>query len=347
MLKKYFLKERLLVGICFILLGAPIAVYAEESKLLLSVEDINALIPYIEAAERKLLNIKVESETWLETKTDPCEPWQRTPVYTSCTAWFDGKSKGKARVDVHKQVLKWVDGAAPYGEESFSLSFDGQNGRVVNQTSGHSGKTHLSKRGKLLQEVPPQLESNYVATGAKFSLYFFFNDEEGDTFSQYFRVAISPAALEAKAFEVSFEEFQGVECVRFGTGEQTWGHISWRLDPSRGFALLGYENVNKRDDGSEKIMSRIKVTKLEEVAPGVWWPIEASIESDPDKLGEPYQRTVYRASNIVANASNFDESIFTISFPEGCLIDDKMTGKKYKVGPNGEQLIISDSNEPN
>ena len=305
--------------------------------MILSPEDVNALIPQIEAAENGLRNIKIKSEAWVEEKSstsslsDPCEPWKRTAISALTTAWFDGSPKSKARIDVHKQVLKWVDGAAPYSEESFSLAFDGQHGRVIDHTFGHSGKTHLSKRGELLPDAPPRLRSTDVHTGAKFSLYFFFN-EEGHTFSQYFRLAISPAALKAKAFEVALEEYQGVECIRIGSGEQKWGHISWWLDPACGFALLGHDNISMREDGAERVSTRIRVTKLKEVDPNTWWPMEAYVESDRHKPGEPYKRTVYRASDVVANDPNFDESIFTVPFPDGYLIDDKVAGRKYRVG---------------
>ncbi len=132
------------------------------------------------------------------------------------------------------------------------------------------------------------------------------------------------------------------------TGEQTRGHlsISWWLDPSRGFALLGHDNIRIREDGSERVSTRIRVTKLKEAAPGVWWPMEAYGESRLSKPGEPYSRTVYRASSVVANDPNFDEAIFTVPFPEGYLIDDQIAGKKYRVGPNGKQLVIADTNEP-
>lgn len=326
-------KSMLYVVIFFILFITSIIVQAEKSKLILSVEDVNALIPEIESAERRLLNIKVEAEAWIEEKPSLSAPWKRTPVYASCTAWLDGRPRSKARVDVHKQVLKWVDGAAPYGEESYSVSFDGQYGRVVDHTFSHSGKTHLSKRGELLSDFPRGLRSTWFSayTGAQFSFQFFFNDE-GYTFSQFFRAAVSPEALKAKPFEVAREEFQGVECIRFGTGKQAWGCISYWLDPSRGFSLLGHDNISIHNDGTEKVISRIRVIKLKEVASGIWWPVEAYVESDPLKAGEPYTRTVYRASNVVANDPNLNESIFTVPFPDGYLIDDKVTGKKYRVG---------------
>ncbi len=331
-----------------IFLGISVIAQAEEPISILSVEEINTLIPVIEAAEeRPFLNLKVESETWVETKTnlsDPCEPWQRTPIYVSCTAWFDGNPKGKARVNVHKEVLRWRDGAAPYGESSYSVGFDGKHGRVIHHTRGHSGKTFPLKEGKLLADAPKQLRDNYLAscTGQGFSFHFFFSDEDkeqGRTFSRLFRAAASPAALEAKAFEVALEEFQGVECIKFGSGEREWGaHISYWLDPNRGFALLGREYVRIREDGSERLLRIIKVNKLQKVAEGIWWPMEASIESDPDKPGEPCQRTVYRASNVVANDPNFDESIFTVPFPDGYLIDDKVAGIKYTIRQENSEV---------
>jgi len=325
-----------------ILLGALAIVEAYGSKSALSVEDVNALIPVIEAAERSpFSNLKVDSEAWAETKTslsDPNEPWQRTPIYISCTAWIDGGTEGRARVDVHKQVLRWRDGAAPYGESSYSVGFDGKHGRVVHYTRGHSGKTLRKREGKLLTDAPGQLRDSYLGscTGARFSFPFFFSDEdkdEGRTFSQLFRASISPAALEAKAFEVAIEEFQGVECIKFGSGEREGGlNISYWLDPDRGFALLGHDNISIREDGSEWVSKRIRVTKLKEAAPGVWWPMGATSISSPIKPGGPYSRTVYRASNVVANDPNFDESVFTVPFPDGYLIDDKVAGRRYRVG---------------
>jgi hypothetical protein len=339
-------KLTLLAATVFISLGSSAIAQAKEPKLHLSVEEIKALIPEVEAVERSISNIKIDSEAWIERKasSDPCEPWERTPIYVASTAWFDGRPKGKARVDVHKQVAKWIDGPAPYGEESYSVSFDGQYGRVVDRTFSHSGKTHVSKRGELLHNAPKRLWSIWcnAYTGAQFSLHFFFNDEdEARTFSQFFKATTSAAVVEANAIEVIFEEFEGVECIKLGSGETKYGHKIWWLDPSRGFALLGHEHTNILKDGSQWLILRIKVSRLKEVAPGIWWPVEAYAESEPGPhhSDEPYTRMVYRASNVVANNPNFDESIFTVPFPDGYLIDDQVAGRKYKVGedPNAQK----------
>jgi len=337
-----YVKPDLHIGVLSILLGISAIVQAQRSKLVLSVEDIKVLIPQIEAAERiHFSNLKIDSETWVETKSDlsdPCQPWQRTPIYVSSTAWFDGNPKGKARVDVHKQIAKWIDGPASYGESSYSVSFDGQYGRVVDRTRGHSGKTFFLKEGKLLPDAPVGLRTNDAYTGAKFSLYFFFNNDLGvSSFSQFLRKATSPDVVKLNAFEFTLEEFQGVECIKIdSTFDRHIARITYWLDPARGFALLGHDNISIREDGGERFSKRMRVTELKKVSDDIWWPMEAYVESDRREPGEPYTRTrtVYHASNVVANDPNFDEKIFTIPFPDGYLIDDQVTGRTYRVGEN-------------
>lgn len=327
----------LLTFVC--LVCSEVHVQAQQSKSFLSIEEVKALIPQIEAAERTLLNIKIESEAWTETKTnlsDPCDPWQRTPIYISSTAWFDGRPRGKAKVDVHKQILEWQEGAAPYIEESYSAGFDGHYGRLAKHTFGHSGRTHHSKRGKLLADAPKVLRTGWcnAFTGIRFSLYFFFNnDRDFSKLSQFLRKITSPDVVKLNAFEFTREEFQGTQCIKIDSAfDRHIVRTTYWLDPSHGFALRGYELVNIQKNGSEWLVSRITVSKLKEASPGVWWPIEASAESGPSRPGKPYRRFVYRASNVVANDPNFDEKIFTVEFPDGYLVDDQVTGRKYKVG---------------
>jgi len=314
-------------------------VEAQQSKSVLSTKEVKALIPQIERAERSLLNIKIESEAWVETKTklsDPCEPWEQTPIYISSTAWFDGLPNSKARFDVHKEVLEWQEGAAPYVEESYSIGFDGHQGRLAKHTSGHSGQTHHIKTGKVLAEAPEALRTGWsnAFTGGRFSLYFFFNnDREFNLLSQFVSKITSAELVKLNSFEFTVEAFQAVECIKIdSTFDRQIARMTIWLDPSHGFALRGYELINTREDGSEWLVSRIRVTKLKEVCAGVWWPIEAYAESGPSRPGKPYRRFVYRASNVVANDPNFDEKIFTVPFRDGYLIDDKVRGVNYRVG---------------
>ena len=113
-----------------------------------------------------------------------------------------------------------------------------------------------------------------------------------------------------------------------------WGRETWWFDPNRGFALIAYLHTNADKDGIEHVLSDIRVNKLQEVATGVWWPMEATVESESRDPNITYKRTVYRALSVVANDPNFDNSIFTITFPKGYRVHDKVAEKTYVVDAN-------------
>jgi len=334
-----YIKSALELAVPILLLASLTIVQAEQSKSILSPQELKQLAPIIEAAEKSIFNLKIESELWVETKvslSDPCERWQRTPIYVASTAWLEGNpfdqdpNRGKVKVDVDREVLEWKEGAAPFSESSYSMGFDGQYGRIAYHTSGPMTKTFPIKKGRILPDTPKRLRSGWCDrfTGARFSLNFLFSGRE-DTLSNRFRWASDPNSLAASCFEFTpGEEFAGVECIKIATrGVKGWQENYW-IDPSRGFALIGHKSTSILEDGSEQVISSMKVSKLKEVADGIWWPTEASIILRPYASGRPYQRFVYRASNIVANDPNFDDDVFTVPFPNGYLIDDKVTGKK-------------------
>ena len=337
------IKSVLLLVVFFLLLIIPIDVQAKEQGSVVATKELKELAEKIKAAENGLSNVKIESEAWVETKTDlsdPCEPWQRTPIYVSSTAWFDGHPGGKARVDVQKEILEWQEGAAPYAEESYSVGFNGQYGRFVRHSIGHSGKTFLAKEGRIIPESPKSLKAGWCHefTGIHFTLNFYFSGRVL-TFSDLFGGIDDPKTAVPAHFEFNWEEFEGAPCIMIASKGTKRFQESWWLDPSRGFALLGHDNISIREDGSERVSTRIRVTKLKEVTPGIWWPMEATHISSPLKSGDPYTRTVYHASNVVANDPNFADSIFTVPFPDGYLIDDQVAGKKYRAGedPNASK----------
>ncbi len=304
----------------------------ENSKSVLSVQELKELAPLIEAAEKKPRNIKIESESWVETKadlSDPCQLWQRIPIYHSQTAWVDGGPEGKERVDVHKEVNKWINGPAPYGEESYSMSFDGQHGRYIHLAGGPLGQTQPATKGEIVPERPNRLGRGGYDSGIHWSLPFF--DGEIYKFSKIFELASDPNSEAASELEFTFEEFEGAECIEI---RSRLYDVTYWLDPSHGFALRGHKSVVRHQDGHEELVKSVTVTKLEEVAPGVWWPAEIIDVSRPYEDGQPWRRFVYRASTIVVNNANFDESIFTPAFPKGYTVDDKVAGKTYVVDAN-------------
>lgn len=333
-------------------------VQAEQTKLTLSVEELKYLATEIKAAEKRLHNIKIESEAWVEEKadlSDPCEPWQRTPIYISSTAWFTGNwsyqrwnsqrrmfeshIEGKARVDFHKEVLEWENGAAPYLESNYSVSFDGQYGRYIRNSTSYGGKVFHINKWRVLPDVPHQLRSKSYqrVVGIKAFLNFHFRSEE-EKFSSLFQYVADPNyalkngeadpnfAVKNTELEVTFQKIRGVECINISLKGKRYRE-SWWLDPNRDFALLKHENTRNDKDGSEVLVDSIDVRKLNKVAENIWCPVEVYFVTAPFGIGNSWKRTVYRAINVVANDPNFSDSIFTVPIPEGYSVD----GTEYKT----------------
>jgi len=313
-------------------------VQAEQPKSTLSVEDIKYLAHEIKAAEKSLHNIKIESEAWVEEKADlsnSSEPWQRTPTYISSTAWFKGNREGKVRVDFHKEVLKWENGAAPHLEKNYSASFDGQYGRYINKYS-------------VLPNAPHQLMSKWYQkmVGINASLNFHFSGEE-ESFSSLFQYAADPNftpkigktdpnfAIKNTELEITFQDLRGVGCINISLKGKRFRE-SWWLDPNRGFALSKHENARTDKDGKEVIVDSIDVKKLDEVAKNIWWPVEVHFVSAPFGVGNPWKRIVYHATNVVANDPNFADSIFTVPIPKGYLSDNA----EYKTVYTGTERTV-------
>ena len=281
------------------------------------------LVSEIRAREKRLLNLQVSSALWVEQRKSGGSKWERTPVQLSCTAWYDGLTGGKVRVDVDKEVLEWKDGAAPFSESSYSVAFDGQYGRSAFHKEGPLGDMAGYRSGVISPDVPPQLRTKWTsrATGVAFSTFFFYN-EESKKFSDVLAEAISS---ENGKTTISRELLQQANCIRITYGDASAGQESFWLDPDRGFALIGHEHVNVTKDGRKLVVASDRVTKLTEAAPGIWFPTEAYHEWTPiPSRGETYEtRMHYVASAVTANDSTFDESIFTLTFPPGYRIRDK------------------------
>jgi len=327
----------ILLGIILILFIRWLTVWAENPNPILPVNKLKDLAQQIKVAEENLLNIKITSEAWGEKRELLSDPWQRTPVYQSSTAWFSGILDNKARVDVSKDIIEVSDGTTlSYRESSYSVGFDGQYGRLVRHTAGYYGETFSRNEGQLLSTVPEELESKRIGTltGKNVSLQFarIGNDYR---FSQIFQWADDPKTKVLSSFEFTRELFEGVRSIKIKTKAKS-SQESWWLDPGRGFALIGHEYIKTFKDGSKRVMFQAKVSKLKEVSTGIWWPMEVTIESNlPSPLEPPeknnYNRFVWHASNVVANDPAFKDSIFTVPFPEGYLIDDKVNNIQYRV----------------
>ena len=287
----------------------------------LDVPTFDEVISNIASAEKKLTNIKIEAELFQEERKSPKDPWERNSVYANCTAWFDGKPQSKVRIDFHREVLKWRQGAAPYAEETYSIGFDGQFGRVVTHKSGPINDASEMKEAEILPEAPLELKSKSckIATGAAFSLNFLSDDQAiktSEMFKKYKDID--------KSIVISREKYQDSNCVKISLFS---GRRSYWFDLDHGYAFRGYQDVKTDKEGNQVVIRSTVVAKLVQAAPDIWFPAEATSFSNGSGSG---LRNIFKASKVIANDPSFDEKIFTVPIPPDYIVNNRVSGIRHR-----------------
>ncbi|MCP4256965.1 MAG: DUF1573 domain-containing protein [Planctomycetes bacterium] len=285
---------------------------------------LDELISGIAAAERRLINVRIESEAFEEQRASSDVPWERTSVSFSSTAWYNGMPKSKARVDVHSEVLRWEEGLAPWAEESYSVGFDGQFGREVRHAAGIPGQIEPVKNATITAEAPLELRDQWceLATGVMFSLNF-LDYQEGISASQM----LTKMRDEGVDIKISRERYQDADCVKLS---QMRGEFLLWFDLEHGYAFRGRQWLVPGASGDLVPYKTDIVKRLVEAAPGIWFPAEASLTSFvPNEIG-PDVRLSYRCSQVVANDPKFDEAVFQVPIPSDYIVRDKVSGAVYQ-----------------
>jgi hypothetical protein len=300
-------------------------------------------------SERRLLNLHVVSEVSSLRRMPQEEAWEPAPERMKVEAWYDGLRDSRARVEIRDEVSGWINGPAPYSRDSFSVGFDGTQGRIAHHMTGPSDEPFPARRGEILPDRPAMLgASTTPASGLAFSLYG-YDDGRGKSLTEIFQQILSIGF----PMDISREELLGVPCIRV-SGKGNGVEETYWLDPARGMALIGYDRIELNEDGSRTASPSIRVTRLVEAGEGIWYPVEAyreepewSFEGDPMAGGMRRHATgatvrhIYKAELAVANDPDFKEDVFEVEFPPGYMIQDRRTGMIFPSGPDPETLSES------
>ena len=290
------------------------------------------LVRELRAQNRKLLNIKVIAESWKEVRRAGSETWERTPVCSAITAWYNGLPNSKGRINYHKRILPWTGGTAPYAEDAMDGGFDGERGWSAHHLTGAMGKTFPVKTGYIQGECPKGLhvEDTGNETGARFTTYYWQAEEK--SLPDFLATLPSQASL-----LVTREMFQGVQAIKVvAEKKDILSYLFW-FDPARGYALLGYRRTATSPTKGLWVIHDDRVLQLREAGPGIWYPTEA-YRDYAQIAGSEVTRVRYRASAVTANDPKFDETIFHPQIPEGYTLEDRIAGKIYQVAPAPEKL---------
>ncbi|MEX0884831.1 MAG: hypothetical protein WD009_00190 [Phycisphaeraceae bacterium] len=278
-------------------------------------------------AEGRLANVVVESEVWEERWKDG--HWERSAMQIKGTVWRLAADAGNMRVDA-RQVLQWINGAAPHFEREFAAAYDGQAGRVVYHAEGPIGHAAKARRAEVFRERPRTLTGPQVSMlgGAEFSIYFYGSDGHR-TLSEVLRHAADQGA----AFEVADGDDEAgarVDVVLHGPGGRK---ETWSLAPDRGYALVAYRYTQRDpENGKEVVRRAMEVEALAEAAPGLWYPVEGTITSPGER------RHRYQAERVAVNDPAFDAAVFELTLPAGYRVRDHVRDRIYTAGASPEGL---------
>lgn len=274
------------------------------------------------AAEGKLLDLRVRSSYQIEQRDGATGKWQMMND-ADLTSWYQGSDGANCRVDLSKLVSKWVGGPSEYGIERETLAYNGRIGQTLMTQSGSPEHRFAVLDGEIGAK-PPKLFSGFcnAASGWSFSLFGVVADYR-EPFSSF----LSNPGIQAERTNVDGHSVIRI-CFTPDNGN------SWLLDPARGYALVGYQTAR-----GGKPVDQCTVTKLQQVAPGVYYP--AAVDGvTHDAIGAATSRASFRASQIVANDPHFDSRIFTLKWPVGTRIHDAASNTTFIEGPNGSELKL-------
>ncbi|MGA2231436.1 MAG: sigma-70 family RNA polymerase sigma factor [Tepidisphaeraceae bacterium] len=315
---------------------------------------LDKIIAGVKTAEGSIQNLYIKGfETTEELLPKGASEWVFTSERFTGSAWYDAEPRGKTRIYFSDEIMPWKGGTAPFAEQIRDMSWDGKEVREVRIASGAIGTVLMPVHQVGLSSQSPVFQSGYLRweTGVGCSLQYLVSTE-GMRSPLDAQVRISAVLEQAKQslppLEITGQTVNGFDAVRVRLTVKVMDEIvnrfTYWFDPKRGYALVKYELV---DGGpGDWRTDTLDVKELKEIAPGVWFPLRASISrEDIPNMGQ-YRRYNYHAVDAVANDPHFDPAIFQATIPVGYLVNDQTSGKRqlYVVMPDGTKNVIEPGN---
>jgi RNA polymerase sigma factor (sigma-70 family) len=253
--------------------------------------------------EQLFHNLRVDATARWEKWDAKANVWRRDAESDS-TAWYDGIANGKARIDFHKRILPWTDGAGPFSWEVSQQAFDGDADRLLQIEVGTP-----DHRSKIMQRVEVRYKRSDYAYGVFDSGWraSTFGGVEGAPYSLYVTDVRGLAANGRLALSVTRVPYAGAPCLCLTAAVRS-EKSSYYFDPGHGFAFRGSSFA------IAPMHDEFIVDELVEAAPGLYYPGRASwVRYHPD---EGDTRATFAATSIVANADALDPSTFRL-LPRG------------------------------
>jgi hypothetical protein len=290
--------------------------------------NIQAISDAVRAQEESLLNLQVAAHCDYARWDGDAGEWTYAGE-ADLRAWLSGAPGSKLRMDYERSVAPWVDGPAPFGEDSYRDAFNGRATKHLQTRMGVAGLPGALLRGELKAGSPVGVEANGgLNSGWRFSAL--------GVMGRY-GVRLSDYLALARQYGLRVEVFETVTAQRHCIGVRVEEPNELRvfyLDPDRAYALAGAEFIGLP---SGQPRERLAIYEMKRLASGLYYPTTATSESfDPN--GHPRGRSTWHAHEIVVNDPAWTDDIFDPEWPPGTFVDDQIAGTTYEVGQPAQQI---------
>jgi hypothetical protein len=313
-----------ILGAVSLFLVCQCMVFANEIRAI-SLDKFNeTIMPAIKKAEKLIQNLEIEFEVSEKQKplNSTSDDWKDSGSYSKVKLLSDGQKKGKVKLDVFVER----HGTRVVSEKSYSLSYNGKQGKKLFHGKSLKGKTSEVKECTILPNRSDTINSEMGAPFYEIPFILNFLGSGTDlSFSEYMKKFMDPKVKPSSKFSrnINLVNFQNTECIRIqieGTGVQ---RTTYWLDPARNYAPLAIERVDWNKKGEEIVTLFKKVLKFKKMSDGIWFPLTTQIEVKGIKVDVKKTLTV---SKVRVNMKNLKDTDFDLNIPD----DYKITKKAAK-----------------
>jgi hypothetical protein len=118
-------------------------------------------------------------------------------------------------------------------------------------------------------------------------------------------------------------------------GSQKTAKERFWIAPEKGFQVKKAIAFSTKSPDKPLSITRCSLTQVNQ---GIWYYSKVTFESYPLFLPKPDVIAVLELDKIVVN-QQLEENAFTVPFPPGCFINDRVNGVRYRSGSSLEKLL--------
>jgi len=298
------------------------------------IKDLAALEQAIADSEQRLGNLRVRFSTVRQQWDGPSGTWQYNGQ-SEGTAWYTGMPHSKYRIQMGRDVRRWIDGTAAFLESRYTVAYDGSTYVELNLASGPRGAVVGAPRGRITAEAGPRVANLHeYDTGWGFSLYGLYEWANHQPGRPPADARVSRLARQRPGASITITQSPSVEeghriIHLVTTSPRRWAD-ELVLDADRQYALVRSE----LRDADGIVRRRLTVSAFAEPSPGIYFPAQAEFEEHMRSgaaAGEPDWRVLYKAHEVAANDPAFTDKTLEVKWPPGTEIQNDVLGVQLRT----------------